>query len=460
MFEKVIKDCSRFIPKSDKFVDCCIHDKYYSLFDDTKQLELIYKFLNDVCEIKSLSDFFEFECAKAQISGLKKLLAEKAPPEDQERYLKTLKETIMVFVRDNILNLDEKERDEVSERSEIEFWFQKIGKLNQQSLDEIFDTERRRKNAFLKQFKGSKWNEKLVDSDPELLSYKVNQIAIKIDSKPNTLKSEWLKDKKSSKFTEYESYVTSMPDSPSKREHLFEIAQIYATKKPCLKLFLNKAIDLVDKSIAIEEFMGRASGANSDSEASLRDKYELKGRIHLELARKYPFASFEKYTNLKKSKNSFVKSNSFQSDSPKRIIDDNDFVALFVQAFENPNKTNLYEQALKLNPYFFEAEYQMIMRFFELNECVDVFHFNEKYSRLLHTSQPILKLFDLLLASKRPKQLEFYVDKIFKVRVKNNKQLPLYLKLIKTEYSYRIAYNDEGQLVNLLKYGKLSVIEV
>ena len=53
-----------------------------------------------------------------------------------------------------------------------------------------------------------------------------------------------------------------------------------------------------------------------------------------------------------------------------------------------------------------------------------------------------------------------YVGKVFKIRVKNKRKVALYLKLIKTECSYRLAFNDEDQLINFLKYGKVIAVEV
>ena len=119
-----------------------------------------------------------------------------------------------------------------------------------------------------------------------------------------------------------------------------------------------------------------------------------------------------------------------------------------------------FERALELNPCFFEAQYQMLMRFFELNECTDVFHFNYKYAQLLDPSQTkaIVCMFGILFPSSV--HVDIYAGKVFKIRVKNNRKVALYLKLIKSECSYRLAFNDEDQLINLLKYGKVSAVEV
>ena len=119
-----------------------------------------------------------------------------------------------------------------------------------------------------------------------------------------------------------------------------------------------------------------------------------------------------------------------------------------------------FERALELNPCFFEAQYQILMHFFKLNECPDVFHFNYKYAQLLEPSQTkaTVCMFGILFTS--AVSANIYVGKVFKIRVKNKRKVALYLKLIKTECSYRLAFNDEDQLINFLKYGKVIAVEV
>ena len=138
---------------------------------------------------------------------------------------------------------------------------------------------------------------------------------------------------------------------------------------------------------------------------------------------------------------------------------ENDFVFLFREAFENSDET-LYERALELNPCFFEAQYQMLLRFFELNDCIDVFHFNYKYAELVERNQPIVEMFKIIFENEKNQKVDSYVEKIFQIQVKNSRKIALYLKLIKTQYSYQLAFNDENQLINLLKYGKVSAIKV
>ncbi|CAF1397135.1 unnamed protein product, partial [Didymodactylos carnosus] len=218
------------------------------------------------------------------------------------------------------------------------------------------------------------WNEKLILNEIVLNEHKITQLAISKDVKLEELKSTWLNTKDLDKYSKYENDVTDMKDSYKKSATLFEMSKIYKDKKPSLKLYLKKSLDFLNKSIAIDEFIISSSSYDYDMDESSMDYFNKV---------KYDFNHFERLT----SKEENIEFN------------ENNFINLFNRAFllNNDLSMNLYDEILKINPYFFEAQYQKLLKFYETNGCAKICHLHESCQIIRQSDKAIINLLEILI---------------------------------------------------------------
>ncbi|CAF1527891.1 unnamed protein product, partial [Didymodactylos carnosus] len=122
-------------------------------------------------------------------------------------------------------------------------------------------------------------NEKLIVNQVEVNDYQITEFTVEKDAKCEELKSKWLLTNDFDFYSEYETYVLNMKDSIIKSRHLFEISQIYNAKQPTLNVYLEKSIEFLNKSIAMDEFRIHLSNFDlhktSNLRTDIRSKFEL-----------------------------------------------------------------------------------------------------------------------------------------------------------------------------------------
>ncbi|CAF4245479.1 unnamed protein product, partial [Rotaria sordida] len=354
---------------------------------------------------------------------------------NRQNYLNLLKESYLVFVRDFILTLNEQDEDTVDSNSEIKSIFNNIKSLNEEYLKLIHDSEKNIKNSFIRQFRGEHWDDKLILDEIVLHNYKITSIKIAKDVKLDELKSKWLDTKNLDQYSEYENYVKDMEDSAKKSANLFEISKIYKEKKPSLKLYLKKSIDFLNKSISIDEFIIQASNIDlndiSIKRTQLRNKYELRALIHIDMAHKYNFPCFDKLNCFNKSKYDFNKFDKLTINEDNIEFSDKNFLKLFKRTFLLNNYLSIksYDEILKINPYFFEAQYQKLLKFYELNDCAKMCHLHKSFDILNQSNKPIEDLLKVLInlencSNSNNDKLLVFINKTLKINVRNNQNKP------------------------------------
>ena len=471
LFEFVINESYLYIPRSKQFKDCYFNDKKYVLFEDRKQLQLIYQFLICIFNLYDIEQFTDLVERKTDALDLFMKNLKDSRDKNERDYLTLLKESYFVFVRDNLLILYE---DNLVFDDEIVKMFVQIKSFIKKNLMTINDVERNNKMLFMRQFKEKYGFEKLLSIKRDSNDHKLEQLATKEDTQVENLKSEWLRTNNLNDYAKYEDYVISMKDSVMKSEYLFEIGKIYMDKQPSLKLYLKKSIDLLNNSIAIDQFRIDSSNMDLDQmskvRTKLRNKYELRALIHLSMAEKYNFSCFDKLKHINKAKHDFIQFHKLTLNEENIQYHEKNFIHLFKKAFDSNSSSSidLYDSILQINPYFFEAQYQKLLKYYELNDSRKICHLHKDFDRLQSAAKPMIDLFEILINKKKKNKnstsqsdkLLDYADKIIEVRIQNNQNKSLCLKFSKTEGSYLLKCNNEDQLINLLKYGKLNIKKI
>ncbi|CAF4732157.1 unnamed protein product, partial [Rotaria sp. Silwood2] len=188
-------------------------------------------------------------------------------------------------------------------------------------------------------------------------------------------------------------------------------------------------------------------------------KYEIRGLIHLDIAKKFNYVCFNQFNHFTKSKSDFTQYQKLINEKSDIRSDKKNFIQLFKRAFSTKNNSSigLYDECLKINPYFFEAQYQILLNFYELNDCTTVYHLHDSFNKHFKSNRSIEGLFEVLI-NHRNASKSIFMNKVLKIKVRNNQRKPLYLQFIYTENSYQLKFNNKEQLINLLKYGHKSLV--
>ncbi|CAF4600572.1 unnamed protein product, partial [Didymodactylos carnosus] len=164
----LLNESNHYIPKSKLYIQSYSNDEKYNLFQDIEQLDLILTFLIQVIELNDIKQFKDFVKSKIVVFDLfmKNI-------KNSNAYLILLKESYLVFVRDHILTLYD--REEIIPNDEILLKINKIKQFNEENLKLIHDSERQTKLSFIRQFRGQNWNEKLIVNQVEVNDYQITE---------------------------------------------------------------------------------------------------------------------------------------------------------------------------------------------------------------------------------------------------------------------------------------------
>ncbi|CAF0958763.1 unnamed protein product [Adineta steineri] len=259
-------------------------------------------------------------------------------------------------------------------------------------------------------------------------------------------------------LVEIDDDLRSIQDLIKQSEELFAKSKLYKEKEPRLKVYLKKSIELLNESILISKQIIYSHNSNPNekfqAENQLRNKIQFRALIYLDMAKKYTFPCFERFNCLNLSKNDFIQ---YVQQTNNQFHEDN-FVYLFKRAFLNNDDSSMefYDGALRINSYFFEAQYQKLLKFYELNDCEKIYHMHKTFKEreLQKSNTPIKDLFEILTDSKSP----IFFNKLLKIKVTNNQKKSLYIHFSETHDFEQIKFNDQEQLINLLKYGHKSLV--
>ncbi|CAF4568267.1 unnamed protein product, partial [Didymodactylos carnosus] len=167
-------------------------------------------------------------------------------------------------------------------------------------------------------------------------------------------------------------------------------------------------------------------------------------------------------------KNDFIQYDEETKSETNIQYDEKNFVSLFKRAFLNNDNSSIesYDRALKINPYFFEAQYQKLLKFYESNDCEKMYHLHKTFKDLIKPVTSIKDLFEILMDSKscsddkKKKKSSIFFNKLVKIKVTNNQNKSFYLHFSETQDSEQIKLNDQEQLINLLKYDRKSLVKM
>ena len=144
------------------------------------------------------------------------------------------------------------------------------------------------KNVFIRQFRGKTWDEKLIRDQSTPTQENTTDSSEGFDNADN---------------------LTPISDLIRTSSQLFEKSKAFKEKRPSLKLYLKKSIELLNESISIDESILRSSVSNnqekSNAEFQLKHKIEFRALIYLDMAKKYDFPCFEKFNCFNQSKYDF-----------------------------------------------------------------------------------------------------------------------------------------------------------
>ncbi|UJR21059.1 hypothetical protein I4U23_024159 [Adineta vaga] len=442
LFQMILNESKDYLPRSENFRLCLFNDKYYNLYADQEQLTLIYQFVGEIFYSISPEEFYNLISIKTPYLELFFTYINSSI--HASHYLNELKEFYLVYVRDSILNLRENQQIiESNERIQSLLYQMKI--FNEQSIKIIQDSERMAKNLFIRQFRGKTWDEKLIHD--QLLPSQQN---------PTNLAEDF----------DAADHLTHINDLIRTSDDLFQQSIALKEKKPSLKLYFEKSIELLNESISMDESIIQSSMSNAKDQ--LRNKIEYRALIYLDMANKYVFPCFEKFNCFNQSKYDFIRYDKQTKNESNVQFNEKNFINLFKQAFEKNDISSLnsYNKILQINPYFFEAQYQKLLKFYELNDCEKLCHINQIFEKLSNSETPVVDLFSILIHlehcrnDRKDEKFSTFFNKLLKIKVKNNQHESLYLHFSRTQYSNQVKFNNEKQLINLLKYGPASMIKL
>ncbi|CAF1099219.1 unnamed protein product [Adineta steineri] len=449
LFQMVLNESKDYLPRSNTLINCLEDDEYYNLYSDEEQLTLIYQFVRETFYAKCLEELYNVVPIKTPYFKLFFTYIDNT--DHASNYVNLLKESYLVYVRDSILPLTEQNRESIESNKTIQSIYDQLKLFNEDSFKIIHDSERLIKTCFIRQFKGKTWNEKLICDQCKL-------------NDQNTTNSN--------EDFESEDCLISIGGLVEKSESLFEQSKTYKEKKPSLKLYLKKSMDLLNESMSIDEFIIKSHNSTPDdirqATIQLSNKFQFRALIYLDMAKMFNFCYFEKFNCFNQSKHDFIQYEN-QTENQKNVqFHKNNFINLFKKAFATDNTSSMksYDDILQINPYFFEAQYQKLLKFYELNNCEKGFHLHKTFSKLTEAIRPIQDLFEILIhlqrcvAEKKNDKSSIFCNKILEVKVTNNQNKSLYLHFSIIENEYQIKFNDQEQLINLLKYGQQSIIKI
>ncbi|CAF1283144.1 unnamed protein product [Didymodactylos carnosus] len=95
-----------------------------------------------------------------------------------------------------------------------------------------------------------------------------------------------------------------------------------------------------------------------------------------------------------------------------------------------------------------------------------MYHLHKSFKVLIKPVTSIKDLFEILIDSKycsddkKKKKSSIFFNKPLKIKVTNNQNKSLYLHFSETQDSEQIKFDDQEQLINLLKYGRKSLVKM
>ena len=521
-FQQCINESSNYLPRSSKFIECCQIDFFYDLLIDEQQFIIIESFLKEFNKLNSLKDvdlllrkyttttttkLKEWDHLKALIE------IEKSVGEDQW-FLAVLKENFVGYIKEFLEKYDYVSIDEMRVNmkiKEIKSYINDVQSTNR-------DYEKRLKYFFIDRLLKQNWYDSCVVAVDDSVDNAENEDEMVKSSfccdenddededdkaKVNELKELWLQDKLDShKLDEYESYVSKeMKNSWLKAENCVYLSEIHSNKKPLIPTYIKNAIAHLTNAIRIYEYYimkleGGGGGAMnekfSEKNLKLKNAYERRAILFLSLSKKENKKSFQKIEYLNKAKKDFLASNKLLLLINQQQNNNNnelDFIHFYKEGYlarENlsfQKSIYLYDKAIEINEYFFEAKFQKMLSYYECNELRERFYLMKDFESLSKSAQPVLDLFRAIITNSKNNNNnnvtmnvnEHLYDLVFRVHIKNNKSKRFYVKLVKIEdeeeaaavvinngqrgrrRQYELLLNSIENLFYLLKYGKESV---
>ncbi|CAF0958708.1 unnamed protein product [Adineta steineri] len=438
LLQMVLNESKDYLPRSTNLTHCLENDEYYSLYMDKEQLKLIHQFVGKTFNANCLQKFYDLVSTKTPYFELFFLYINDT--HHAIDYLNVLKESYLVYVRDFILTLNKKDRELIESNETIQDIFNQLKIFNKKGFEIIHDSEKLLKTMFIRQFKGETWNKTLTCDQSRLT------------------------------VTSNEDSLIDIEDFIGKSQSLFEQCDKFKQKKPSLKLYLKKSFDLLNESMLTDEIIIKSNSSTPDQKyqanTQLRNKFQFRALIYLDMAKKCNSPCFDKFNYFNQSKYDFIEYDKRTTNEPNIQFHENNFIQLFKQAFaiDDISSMKLYDDMLQINPYFFEAQYQNLLKFYELNNCEKMSHIHKTFTELIRSDTPVIDLFEILIDLKncrhdrKSRKSSMFLNKILKIKVNNNQNKFLYLQFNKTIYSHEIKFNNEEQLINLLKYGQISIV--
>jgi len=313
------------------------------------------------------------------------------------------------------------------------------------------------------------------------------------------------------KLKAYETFIVKEIKSATKWKHLFNLVKIYYQKKPFYKAYALKAIDYA--TLALEILRNDLS---TDSKIEMSKAYEMRGLINKRLSDKYSWETIEKLDYLTKAKRDFIRASDYCAIKHPAIApakttlesaETQNFVNIYKQALReieneialDKHVALLFDRSIELNPFLYEAHFQRLLALYELSDLTRLHHLADMFKVLqptnfqcdTHSENIILQFFKLLINTNNPNSKQKkkrkiskeqrlneankcsnvindpvqFVDQIFGVKIKNQRVLKLYVKLIRlrdaqgTEF-FELNCNNRESLNCLLRNGKSSVVEI
>ena len=324
------------------------------------------------------------------------------------------------------------------------------------------------------------------------------------------------------KLKAYETFIVNEMKSATKLKHLFNLVKIYYQKKPFYKAYGLKAIDYATLAMKI-----LLNDSSKDSKIEMTEVYEMRGLIYKRLSDKYSWETIEKLDYLTKAKWDFVRASTYCAIEHSAVAvakttlesgETQNFVIVYKQAHReigneiaiNKRVASLFDRSIDLNPFLYEAHFQHLLAFYELSDLTRLHHLADMFWSLrppnlqfdinfdtfqcdTHSGNITLDFLKLLINANNPNSKQqkkrkkgklskqraiesnkynnvindpvHFVDRIFSVKIRNQRVLKLYVKLIRlrdaqgTDF-FELNCNNRESLNCLLRNGKSSVREI
>lgn len=451
VFAEILKMAAGYMPHSQTLSGSLKRDDSYFIYEDKPQLERIKNYIRKFDDIKNICEI-DADKKYPLLSHPGHVIAE--TKSDQTKYLILLQAYYIGYFLNGIYcSLDTVSFQNKAHKEFLEFMWQARDK----NLVKQTAYERHKKFPFISMLPKLKMHDSAIDASPFSSEKYVVTTGTNVlcpdNDRLERKRAEW-EDAKGTDtdnlyFLVYESEVTRANDNLAKANHLLILAKEYQGKPLLIRTQLTILQKHLTVAIAIFELAIHYQ-ADAALNENLSRAYAQRAGVHQRLAAKFPRYSNEHWKYLEHARADYVQVH--QSD-----MSPDNFIAIYREGkslHEPCRSPDLYDKAIALNPYFWEAHYQRLLAYYELNNMMHFHRLSPCFSSLNTERKPVLNF--LKCISNSPGNTELF-NKVIKVSIRNNARHPLYLKIHVVDDRYLLSCSGEFSLQLLLQFGSVRI---